>query len=224
MNSPFPGMDPYLERSWGDVHCRFITAASGVLNCILPADLAARVEERLMVDPEELKVEEHVETFISILDPSDGCLVTVIEFLSPSNKLPGENRDAYRQKRNELERGKINLVEIDLIRTGSWRDLLRPMVAPRDADTAYRVINRRAFPSRIVELYPISMRNRLPIIPIPLRASDAPAALDLQALLDHVYREGRHDRTRYDESCQPPLDNGDAEWADELLRAAGLKG
>jgi hypothetical protein len=24
-NSPFPGMDPYLERYWGDVHDAFIT-------------------------------------------------------------------------------------------------------------------------------------------------------------------------------------------------------
>jgi hypothetical protein len=47
----------------------------------------------------ELEAEEHVETFITILDPSGGRLITVIEFLSPSNKLAGENRDAYRQNR-----------------------------------------------------------------------------------------------------------------------------
>jgi len=34
----------------------------------------------------------------AILDPSGGRLITVIEFLSPSNKLSGENRDGYRQK------------------------------------------------------------------------------------------------------------------------------
>lgn len=160
MKSPYPGMDPYLERSWGDVHSRLITAASGALNGILPEDLVARVEERVVVDcveyarpraiyPDarviegtstvspvssavtaltvaepillELEVEEHVETYIAILDPSGGRLITVIEFLSPSNKLPGENRDSYRQKRNGLQRGGVNLVEIDLIRTGAWR-------------------------------------------------------------------------------------------------------
>lgn len=253
-------MDPWLERSWGDVHSRLITSASGVLNGMLPEDLVARVEERVVVDsveyarpraiyPDarvyedpnappsvgpagafstvaepivlELEAEEHVETFVAILDPSGGRVITVIEFLSPSNKFGGENRDAYRQKRTELERGGVGLVEIDLIRSGSWRELLRPMVAPREIDAAYRVIIRRVHPARRVELYPISMRSPLPTIPIPLRASDADALLDLQSLLDHVYREGRHDRTRYHESCEPPLENGDAEWAREQLRAAG---
>jgi hypothetical protein len=65
------------------------------------------------------------------------------------------------------------------------------------------------------------MRHPLPTIPIPLRASDADATLDLQSLLNHVYREGRHDRAGYHEPCDPPLENGDAEWAREQLRAAG---
>jgi hypothetical protein len=50
MKSPFPGMDPWLERFWGDVHSRLITIASGVLNGVLPEDLVARVEERVVVD------------------------------------------------------------------------------------------------------------------------------------------------------------------------------
>ena len=46
MPSPFPGMDPYLERHWGDVHTRLITSASDPLQKFLPKDLRARVEER----------------------------------------------------------------------------------------------------------------------------------------------------------------------------------
>ena len=160
MKSPFPGMDPWLERSWSDVHSRLITSASSVLNGALPEDLVARVEERVVVDsveyarpraiyPDvrvyedpaaplpatptggvstmvepivlELEAEEHVETFVAILDPSGGRLITVIEFLSPSNKLAGENRDAYRRKRTELDQAGVGVVEIDLIRSGSWR-------------------------------------------------------------------------------------------------------
>ena len=49
MPSPFPGMDPYLERHWGDVHTRLITYASDQLQRILPRDLRARVEERVVV-------------------------------------------------------------------------------------------------------------------------------------------------------------------------------
>jgi hypothetical protein len=50
MQSPFPGMDPYLEQHWGDVHHNLITFAQGLLNEHLPSDLRARVEERVLVE------------------------------------------------------------------------------------------------------------------------------------------------------------------------------
>ncbi|MEX0701345.1 MAG: DUF4058 family protein [Planctomycetales bacterium] len=46
MPSPFPGMDPWLEQHWGDVHTRFVTYCSDRLQTALPRDLRARVEER----------------------------------------------------------------------------------------------------------------------------------------------------------------------------------
>ncbi len=53
MRSPFPGMDPYLEQFWGDVHHTFITYARGALQKELPSDLVARVDERVFVEPFE---------------------------------------------------------------------------------------------------------------------------------------------------------------------------
>src|SRR6185437_1873140 len=50
MRSPFPGMDPYLERSWGDVHTRLVASSSTALNRLLPEDLIARVEERVAIE------------------------------------------------------------------------------------------------------------------------------------------------------------------------------
>ncbi len=52
MPSPFPGMDPYLEAHWGDVHHRLITYASDQLQSRVPSDLRARVEERVFVETE----------------------------------------------------------------------------------------------------------------------------------------------------------------------------
>jgi len=49
MRSPFPGMDPYLEAHWGDIHTRFMVYASNQLNAQLPDDLQAHVEESLAV-------------------------------------------------------------------------------------------------------------------------------------------------------------------------------
>jgi hypothetical protein len=45
-------MDPYLEQHWRDVHHNLITFAQGLLNRQLPADLRARVEERVFVEAE----------------------------------------------------------------------------------------------------------------------------------------------------------------------------
>lgn len=51
MPSPFPGMDPYLEQFWRDIHARCIIYAADQLQARLPADLRARVEERVFVEP-----------------------------------------------------------------------------------------------------------------------------------------------------------------------------
>jgi hypothetical protein len=61
----------------------------------------------------------------------------------------------------------------------------------------------------------------LPIIPIPLRAGDPLVTLDLQSLIEQVYRNGRYDRTDYSKTCDPPLEEGDAEWAGTLSPARG---
>ena len=47
--SPFPGMDPYLERNWSDVHGHLITYAADALNATLPDDLLARTERHVGV-------------------------------------------------------------------------------------------------------------------------------------------------------------------------------
>lgn len=53
MKSPFPGMDPYLEQFWGDVHASLIVYVRDQINEQIPSDLQARVEEGLMVDAED---------------------------------------------------------------------------------------------------------------------------------------------------------------------------
>ncbi len=50
MPSPFPGMDPYLERRWGNTHTRLIADTADALNLRLPADLSAEIEEYALID------------------------------------------------------------------------------------------------------------------------------------------------------------------------------
>jgi hypothetical protein len=53
MKSPFPGMDPYLEAHWGDVHSRLAVYACDQIQRQLPKGLKARVEEYLTVQTNE---------------------------------------------------------------------------------------------------------------------------------------------------------------------------
>ncbi len=50
MRSPFPGMDPFLEKSWRDVHASLIVYLRNQLQRQLPNGLRARVEERLFLE------------------------------------------------------------------------------------------------------------------------------------------------------------------------------
>jgi hypothetical protein len=50
MNSPFPGMDPYLEAHWLDVHSSLIFLAKSTIQSQLSGGLVARSEERLIVE------------------------------------------------------------------------------------------------------------------------------------------------------------------------------
>ena len=51
--SPFPGMDPYLEARWDDVHATLISYFREALQEVLPDELAARIEQRLVIQEED---------------------------------------------------------------------------------------------------------------------------------------------------------------------------
>lgn len=222
-------MDPYLERYWLDVHCTLVVHARAAMQRQLGEGLRARIEERVTVespaDAEPLVVrhasEKARQRFIEIIDPaSGGRLVTVIEFLSPSNKLAGDGQDKYRQKQREVISAGLNLVEIDLTRSGT-RDLGYPVAAlPSSHRATYLACVYRGFGADQFELYPIPLRVRLPAIRIPLRDSDPDVALDLQPLIEQAYAEGRFDDIDYTRPLEPPLEGDEATWADELLRGA----
>ncbi len=260
MKSPFPGMDPYLESHWGDIHTRLIVYASNQLNGQLPGDLQALVEEEVTVlvddqtrtiypdvqvveqpavspardssadvalaEPyvvnlaDELKTQRRVE----IVDTSErGRLITVIEFLSRANKIGVAGSELYARKQCELIRAGVNLVEIDLIRTGEFVLAVPQEVLPRPCRTPYLICITRATDRTRYELYPISLRAPLPNIPIPLRPTDKDVVLRLQSLLDDCYRDGRYDRLDYRKNLFPRLEEADAQWADALLREKGLR-
>ncbi len=172
--------------------------------------------------PFELVVQDDpiIERFIRIIDEA-GELVTVLEFISPTNKRP-PGLAAYRQKRGELLDSNVHIVEVDLVRAGDWRALMRPERCPAKGVSLYRVTIRTAGRHRHGYLFPIHLIDPLPEIPVPLRPTDPLVKLKLQPLLERVYQNGRYGRTLdYRRPLDPPLNDDDAARADAILTAGG---
>lgn len=68
MKSPFPGLDPYLESFWSNVHTRMMTYIADQLQGQLPEGLWARVEESVTVDDFEQEISRAAYPDIHISD------------------------------------------------------------------------------------------------------------------------------------------------------------
>ena len=49
-DSPFPGMHPYLQRRWSDIHVKLLAFLGESLQELLPDGFAARAEERVLLE------------------------------------------------------------------------------------------------------------------------------------------------------------------------------
>jgi hypothetical protein len=256
MKSPFPGMDPYLERKWGEVHTSLIVYARNQLNAQLPDDLQATIEQYVAVQVDDeyshsLRPDMHVveqsgprsqtvkgdvtvaeplvlpmipraERHVSIVD-SGGKVITAIEFVSPWNKVGIKGQEKYARKQTNYLAAGINLVEIDLVRQGSYVLVAPDDLIPEQLRTPYLACVYRNEKPDQVEVFRVPLRKRLPNIPVPLRPGEPDAVLQLQPLIDDCYRDGRHHRTNYCVEPKPPLSKEDADWADALLREQGYR-
>ena len=152
--------------------------------------------------------------YLRIVDVDNQRLVTVIELLSPANKQPGPDRQAYLSKRNEYLAANVNVVEIDLLRRGSRLPLGdSPMVM-----SDYYVLLCRAANFPQAELDTFGIRDPIPEFAIPLDPGENEPVLSLRRCLDRVYNEGRYAmKIKYDVPPKPPLEGEDATWAREML-------
>jgi hypothetical protein len=68
-----------------------------------------------------------------------------------------------------------------------------------------------------VGLWPIHLREPLPTVPVPLRAPDPDAHLDLQALLHRVYDAAEYESDIYDTPPHHRLSAEDNAWAQAFV-------
>ncbi len=155
--------------------------------------------------------------FLTIRDRELRRVVTVIELLSPWNKSPGQGCTEYLVKRANVFQTLTNLVEIDLLRRGQ-RMATREPLAPAD----YYAFICRGERLPKIEVYPWTVRDRLPVIPVPLASGEPDVSLDLQEAFNRTYDRSGYDYSLdYRRAFEPPLEASLEEWVRSVVRKEG---
>jgi hypothetical protein len=153
--------------------------------------------------------------YVKIVDAMGKHVITVIEVLSPSNKAPGDDRDAYLAKRGEYLAGGASFIEINLLRGGKQSPMGKPL--PPRSDYSVVISQAAEFPK--AGIWPIGLRDRLPPIPVPLAAGEKPLEVDLQVCHDLACRDGQYDKDIDYQAAPPPpsLSKADEAWLHAVL-------
>jgi hypothetical protein len=159
------------------------------------------------------------EAYLEVVDAELQGVVTVIEVLSPTNKVEGSvGRDSFLRKRQQVLRSPCHWVEIDLLRQKS------PHVVGQVLDCEYLVYVSRADKRPQDTVWPIRLHQRLPVVAIPLRPGDKEVPLDVPAVFSAAYSRGAWDlAAQYQKDPIPPLPPQYVAWTEALLKSKGLR-
>ncbi len=225
MLSPFPGMDPYMERPdiWPDFHQRLVVSISRDLLPLLRPRYTTLIHHRSFVD-EPPRCAERRQPYVQVVRPAaEDRAVTVIEVLSPDNKRAGSARTSYLNQREKFWSHDTNVVEIDLLRAGEPTAHVRADRLTALPPWRYMAVAIRHWPAR-QEVYAIPLTERLPRIAVPLAQDDADVGLDLQAAFTRCWDEGPYaELLRYDGPPPGTLTPDELRWCEDMLRQAGLR-
>ena len=217
MPSPFPGMDPYLEKRslWPDFHASFLAYVRELLQPQIRPKYNARIEERihLIQPPQDYYPDVSIvrrplrERPTAAVDEPYLIQALESEFREPYVEIvylptgevvttiellspinkTGADRERYRQKQQQILNTETSLVEIDLLRAGQHTVAVPETRLQAIPNWRYLVSVRRAGRYGEFEVYFIALDSRLPRCRIPLRAPDADIALDLPAVFERTY-------------------------------------
>jgi len=248
MPTPFPGMDPYLERPgvWEDIHTPLILEIANSLETRIQPLFRVAVERRayqtMLWEPETLT---EPETSAPQRDAAPGgvrpraCELPlpqqVIEhFLEIRDVISGEavtvveilslDNKLTPEGRQEYERQRRAVLggPANLVEI----DLLRagepfPMrVDGKSVRSDYRIVVSRAPFRPHADAYLFGVRGAIPDIPIPVQRGKTEPLLPLNEILHNLYdRAGPDLIVDYGQPPVPPLSGEDAEWASRLLQS-----
>lgn len=230
MPSPFPGMDPYLEKNplFHELHTQLLAEAQGLLQPQLLPRYIAWLESHLSegsvwgMEAGMISLERKQRWIVIYVNTKPRLAVASIELLSPSNKEPGSAvRERYLEKRSSALHGGLHWIEIDLLRGGQQPPI--PIALPRAFD--YLAYVAQAIPTGWNHLvYGWMLRDALPRLPIPLLGDDQ-VELDLASCFRSAYdRIAAGVKADYEmEPPPPPLRRSDRAWVKKVLRDKGLR-
>lgn len=151
--------------------------------------------------------------YIEIRDLEDRELVTVIEFLSPTNKT-GPGRKKYQRKRQRILQSSAHLIEIDLLHQGKRIPVEEPL-----PPFPYFVFLSRVEKRPTADVWNIRLDQALPSVLVPLTGTDPDVTLDLQQAFRAAYDLGGfEDLIDYAEAPPVALPAEEAQWLDGILR------
>ena len=220
MPSPFPGMDPFLEdeKLWPAFHHHFVAGLYQILLPNLIDRYRARVGQRQYATEMPLFTsiirEEHGEEFIEVRQRNDNKLVTLVDVVSPANKLTPQGRTAYLDRRREARSHHASIVEIDLVLQG------QPLLEySREGlpDWDYAVTVTRAIQPERHEIYTATIQKRLPRFKLPLALDDRDTVVDLQAAFARCYDQGGFGAQIDYQKTPALIEKDDAAWVNDLL-------
>lgn len=190
--------------------------------------LAASVEADAEATPDLIVEDDYIgmetETYVEIVNAKTGSqVITVIELLSPTNKLPGKGCDSYLAKQATYLEAGVQLVEIDLTRQGDRSAVMTklPYELPQPHPAYLALVHRISRNSHQLrrEYYQLPMERPLKAIRIPLRPSDRDVILRLQPLVELAYQKGRYGDLDYTQQLTPPLSYAEQAFLAQCLAA-----
>lgn len=213
MESPFPGMDPYLEEpsGWASMHHWLISVIGEMLIAHVAPNYSVKTEERVYISNDDDP--EVRDRFLTVYDRRSRELVTTLEVVSPWNKAGGaRGRKEFLSKREAVFSTRTHWIEIDILRAGE-----RPEEVAGQSD--YYILLRRGDSGGRLAVWYVDLRDSLPRISVPLRDPHPDVVLDLQLAFATLYTRARYaddvDYTR--PAPPPPLRPADVAWVAQCI-------
>ncbi len=179
----------------------------------------------VVTQPETVNMTRIRQRYLKVIDRrgEKPKVVAIVELLSLTNK-EGAGFTAYEKKQAQLLDSDVHYLEIDLLRAGEYATFVPKEIVSARGAWDYLVTLRDISEPEVFAFWRVGLRDGLPTIELPLTHDVAPVQFDLQASFNRSFEACFYERRiDYTQESEPPLAPEDALWADDLLRAAGLR-